>query len=509
MRVVNHRDVLDLLRPLSTTDRPIYVVGGAVRDLLLNQPVHDLDFAVAGPTQTLARQVADLLGGAMYVMDDARDTTRVVLQPDGQPRLLLDFACLRASDLEGDLRSRDFTINAMAYDVASPNHLIDPTGGLADLRDKRIRACHPGSLNDDPVRVLRAVRQAFHFQFRIEPDTIRQIRAAAPLLGRISPERRRDELFKMLEGRQVARAVELLDRFHALPHVLPEMEEMKGVTQSAPHVEPVWEHTLAVVEHLERLMAALVGAYDPDTAAELYTGLAVMRLGRYRGQFDQHFARALAPDRTLRALLFMAALYHDIAKPATRAQEENGKVRFLGHPERGGRVIAERARALALSNDETQRLRIIVNEHMRCHLMTTTLVNDGRLPSRRAMFRFFRDVHDAGVDICLLSLADVRGTYGATLPQDYWLAELNVCRALLEAYYEQTEAVVSPPRLLSGYDLMTEFGLKPGRALGRLLDAVREGQAAGEITTRDEALEFARGWLARPPADSVEEEGEG
>ena len=506
MGIINHQSVLDRMKPYSTPERPLYVVGGAVRDMLLNRPVHDLDFAMPGPTQALARQVADSLGGGLYVMDEERDTTRVVLDTGGPQRLFLDFATFRAEDLDSDLRSRDFTINAMAFDVADPGRLIDPTGGFADLREKRIRACLPTSLHNDPARVLRAVRQALSFEFRIDPDTIRQIRTAAPLLSRISPERQRDELFKMLDGGQVSRAIQLLDHLGVLTAVLPELNDLKGVTQSAPHVDDVWEHTLAVVGHLDHLLAALVGAYQEGSSTDLMTGLGVMRLGRYREQFAQHFAQSLNPERSPRALLLMAALYHDISKPATRSEETDGKVRFLGHPERGAQVLADRARALALSNDEVVRMQRIVDHHMRCHFMTTTLLMDGELPSRRTIFRYFRTAGPAGVDICLLSLADLRGTFGITLPQDHWLAELDVCRALLEAYWEQSEQVISPPRLISGHDLIDQFAMKPGWMMGRLLDAIRESQATGEISSRDEALEFARRWLAQPPAEP--EEGE-
>jgi putative nucleotidyltransferase with HDIG domain len=387
----------------------------------------------------------------------------------------------------------------MAFDVAQPDHLIDPTGGLNDLRGKIIRACLPTSLRDDPARVLRAVRQALSLKFRIDPETMQLARSAAALLDQISPERRRDELFKMLDGHQVARAVEILDHLGALGALLPEMPAMKGVTQSAPHVEDVWNHTLAVVSQLEAVMDLLAGPYEDGAADDLFSGLAVLRLGRFREKLGQHFELSMQFERTRRALLFLAALYHDIAKPTSRSVEADGKIRFLGHPETGAQVAAERARALTLSNDEVQLLERIINEHMRCHFMTTELLSGGGLPSRRAIFRYFRDTGPAGVDICLLSLADMRGTSGVALAQADWLAELDVCRALLEAYWEQGEQVVSPPRLLTGHDVMHELGLKPGQLIGRLLDVIREGQAAGEINSREEALAYARRWLAQPP----------
>lgn len=497
MMAISHQAVLEHLKPHSTPDRPIYVVGGAVRDMLLNRPVHDLDLAMPGPTLPLARRVADALGGGLYVMDEERDTTRVVLNTGEKERLLLDFAALRGGSIEADLRSRDFTINAMAYDVAQSNHLLDPTGGLADLREKRLRACQPTSLSDDPARVLRVVRQALALRFRIDPETVRLARSAAPLLENISPERRRDELFKMLDGRHVARAIEILDHLGALGALLPEMRAMKGVTQSAPHIDDVWDHTLAVVRHLEALLDVLVGAYNEDAAADLFSGLAVMRLGRFREQFEQHFAQPAHIERTRRSLLFLAALYHDIAKPLTRTQEADGKIRFLGHPESGAQAAGERARALALSNVEVQLLEQVIQQHMRCHFMTTDLLNGGEPPSRRTIFRYFRDTGPTGVEICLLSLADLRGTWGVGLPQSHWLAELDVCRALLEAYWEQGEQVVAPPRLLTGHDVMKEFGLPPGQMIGRLLEAIREGQAAGEIHNREEAFDFARCFLAQ------------
>lgn len=503
-----NRAVLEYIAPLSTEKRPIYLVGGAVRDSVLQRTAHDLDFTLPGPTRKLAKGMADAFHGGFYVLDDERDTTRVVLQSAAGERLLLDFASIRGPDLESDLRSRDFTINTLAYDVAHPDRLIDPLGGLADLRNHVIRACAPTSLQQDPARVLRAVRQALSLQFRIEPETLRLVREAAPLLKQISPERQRDELFRILAGRRVSQAVQILDQLGALEQVLPELPALKGVTQSAPHVADVWSHTLGVVSHLERLFEVLVGGYNEDAGADLIHGLAVLRLGRYREHLARHFERYEQVDRPVRALLFFAALYHDIAKPAARVEEPDGKVRFLGHPEDGAAVTARRARQLALSGDEASRAEKIVRQHMRVHFMASgPAAVDG--PARRSIYRYFRDTGEAGVDICLLSLADMRATYEMTLPQADWLAELDVCRSLLEAYWENSQEVVSPPRLVTGSDVMHTFSLKPGPLIGKILEGVREAQAAGEIQTREEALAFARRIIEGINEPPIEEREEG
>jgi tRNA nucleotidyltransferase/poly(A) polymerase len=494
--------ILENLREFSTPQRPIYLVGGAVRDWLLDRPVHDLDFVLPGETRRLAQEIARRFDGALYVLDEERQTTRVVLDqeklPGGHPgeRLLLDFAAYRASDLQGDLLDRDFTINAMAFDVAAPDRLIDLCGGLADLRDKRIRVCSPGSFEHDPVRILRAVRQALGFGFRIEPETLRLMRSATGLLPRVSAERLRDELFKMLDGPQVALSIRILDQVGALSYLLPELAGLKGVEQSAPHIDDVWEHTLSVVHHAEQLLAPLVGKYRQETVADLSVGSAVLWLGRFRDHFFNHFQQAIVPDRSLRSLLFLSALYHDIEKPASREVMPGGKIRFLGHPEKGASTVAERGRQLALSTHEIARLETIVRHHMRVHFMANALLaGKETMPSRRVIYRFFGDTNDSGVDVCLLSLADVRGTYGVTLPQEIWQAELETCRSLLEAYWEKTEEVVSPPRLLSGNDLIQLYGMEPGKEIGRILGAIREAQAAGEIGSREEALTFTRNWI--------------
>jgi tRNA nucleotidyltransferase/poly(A) polymerase len=175
-----------------------YLVGGAVRDMLLNRRTHDLDFVLPGKGIETARRVANALRGAFYVLDEERDTGRVVLfEPDGE-RQMLDFSVLRGPDLESDLRGRDFTLNAIALDVHSTQALIDPLRGAADLQAKQLRACAPSSFQDDPIRILRGVRLATAFGFRLLPETIHSMKQAVPGLERISPERLRDELFKLL-----------------------------------------------------------------------------------------------------------------------------------------------------------------------------------------------------------------------------------------------------------------------------------------------------------------------
>jgi tRNA nucleotidyltransferase/poly(A) polymerase len=472
-------------------NQEIYLVGGAVRDMLLKRLSPDLDFALPANGISLARRVAHALKANFMVLDDQRDTGRVIVTESDGTRTFMDFAAYRGgSTLEADLRARDFTINAIAFDLQTQT-LIDPLNGASDLRAKLIRACSQASLIDDPVRILRAIRQAAALEFKIELETRKAMKQSVSLLPNVSPERQRDELFKMLEGRKPDVAVRALEILGTFPYLLPELSALKGVEQPAHHTYDVWEHTLSVLAHLEGILAVLALGYTADETNDLYTGLLTLRIGRFRDQFAAHFGELLNGDRSVRAALFFAALYHDVAKPATKSVDNAGRIRFFDHDIKGAEVATARGHALNLSNDEIERVSAIIKHHMRFHFFTSRLENDKQEPSRKAIYRFFRDAGKAGVDLMLLGLADLRGTRGHTLTQETWIAALDVARIFLENYWERPQETVAPPRLLDGNDLMRELNLEPGRIVGQLLEAIREGQATGKIENREQALKFA------------------
>ena len=134
---------------------------------------------------------------------------------------------------------------------------------------------------------------------------------------------------------------------------------------------------------------------------------------------------------------------------------------------------------------------------MRIHSFATRLEGDKQTPSRKAIYRFFRDSGEAGIDLILLALADVRATYATNLTQETWVAYLNIARILLENYWERPEEVVAPPRLLDGHDLMKELNIDAGPLIGQLLETIRENQAAGKIENKEQALTFAREEVAK------------
>lgn len=492
----SHSPLLDKVRDV-LPDREIYLVGGAVRDMLLNRLSRDLDFALPSNGISTARKVANALKADFMTLDDERDTGRVIFTDDDGTRTFLDFAVYRGANLEEDLRNRDFTMNAIAFDIQTQT-IHDPLNGASDLRARLIRACSPTSISDDPVRILRAIRQAAEFECKIELDVRKAMKQSASLLTNISPERKRDELFKILDGSKPDVAMRALEMLGVFPHLLPELTEMKGVTQSEPHIYDVWEHTLSVLGYLDSIISALRIGYSAEDTNDMFTGLLTLRIGRFREQFAEHFARSLNTDRSVRAALFFAALYHDVQKPATRSIDEAERIRFFDHETKGAEVASQRGQAFNLSNDEIERIEKIIKHHMRFHFFTSRMEGDKKEPSRKAIYRIFRDTGEAGIDLVLLGLADLRGIRGHTLSQETWTAALDIARILLENYWEKPQETVAPPRLLDGNELMHELNLQPGRIVGQLLEAIREGQATGKISTRDEAITFARDELNKP-----------
>ncbi len=488
--------VAEVLAHLPDAPR-LWLVGGAVRDQILGRPVLDLDFAVDGEARRLARRVAGPLGAAYYELDAERDTGRVLL-PAARGGQSLDFARLRGGSIEADLAARDFSIDAMAVSPDAPEVVLDPTGGLQDLRDRRLRQAGPTAIEADPLRALRGVRLATELDLTIEPKTLASIRRAGSGLSRVSPERIRDEWMRVLQAERPGRPLRVLDHLGLLGVACPEIEPLRGLAQPPPHAFDGLTHTLAVLDRLAELLAVLGPDSEEHRPADLTLGEASLRLGRFRGGLEGYLGHELAPGRTRRQLLFMAALLHDVGKPSTGQPGPGGRTRFIGHEAHGAQLAADRGRALRLSNDEIEFLVSAIEHHMRPEMLQSAST-----VTRRAAYRFFQDAGSAGIGIVLLSLADLLGKYAASPPQAEWAGRVAVARGLLLATFEEHAQIVEPQKLIGGEDVMQALGLEPGPIVGTLLEALREAQAEGGVRTRDEALAFVRATLAGMRADGA------
>ena len=476
--------LMERLQPLlARQDVPVYLVGGAVRDALLDQVSYDLDFAAPEGAIELAFRVGDVLGSPAFVLDRERDIGRVIL-PDKQS--VLDFARFRRETLEADLKDRDFTINAMALPVATldRHHLIDPCGGLEDLRRGVVRLTHESALADDPVRTLRALRIAARFDFQMTPETAQAVQVTAPDLSDVSAERVRDELLKLLQTDRPHEGVGQMDALGVLDVVLPEVAALRGVEQSPPHHEPVLAHTLSVLRWLVQVEAVVAGG-EEATAPPLAE--ARETLARYVPDLREHLGREVVGGVDGRTLLRLGGLFHDVGKARTKEVDDGGRTRFFGHDKAGAGLAVHCLRRLHLSNEVVRTVQSMVAAHMR-----PLFLNQAEKMTRRAVYRFFRDAGEAGVDVGLLTLADHLATYDGPGDAGEWEGLLAVVSRLYRHYFEEYEETVAPPPLLDGNELMGALDLRPGPEVGRLLRLIEEAQAAGEVNTKAEALALAR-----------------
>lgn len=480
-------DRIDTLRALITPDDDVYVVGGAVRDAYLHRPIHDVDLATPNDGRPLARHIANRLGGAYYPLDPDRGVGRAII-PWGDERITVDVAQFRGPNLHADLKARDFTINALAVRLDGDlQSVFDPLGGLDDLKARLLRQCDTTSIADDPVRALRGVRASVTFKLAIETSTQQSIRTAAASLTTVSPERLRDELFQILDTASPATAVRIMQQLGLLRSIIPEIDTMIEIRQSPPHQFDLWEHTVHTVAHLNALLSIIAPGRTSDHTANIMTGAATTVLDAFRRPLRAHVATIWANGRTHRSLLLLAALLHDVGKPVTRTVDDAGHIHFYDHEAAGERLAAERLRQLHLSNEEIARIKSIIRHHMRPHWLHAE-----DMVSRRAIYRFWRDTGSAGLDVCLLAMADYLATFGATLNADEWASYLASVQRLLNYYFEHAEDRGALRPLVTGQDILDRFSLTPGPQIGALLERLREAQAMGDIKTKEEALSWVQ-----------------
>jgi poly(A) polymerase len=444
-----------------------WIVGGAIRDALLGEPVADADLAVEpGREEGAARAIAKVAGGTAFALSEEHATWRAVSATAGWH---VDVAALRADGIEGDLQARDFTVDAIAIPLAG-GEPIDPTGGVRDADARVLRAASERAFEDDPLRLLRAARLAAGHELSIDRDTAGLARRLAGHAANPAGERQFAELRGIVSGPRPLRGLELMDELGLTAAVLPELEALRGVVQNPNHHLDVHGHTLAVLEEWLGLESDLA-RFSGELASEL----------------DEFLAEPLADELSRREALRFGALFHDLGKPETRS-EGTGYVTFIGHDEVGARITAVICGRLRTSRRLSAHLQGLALHHLRLGF----LIHQRPL-SRRTVYDYLVATEPVSADVTLLSVADrlaARGE-GPLASREMVGAHIDLAREMLrDALAWHRDGPPPPP--LTGDELVSELGLAPGPELGRVLEELRAEAFAGEISGRDEALERAR-----------------
>lgn len=463
-----------LFNSLSSVPRPpggLFLVGGSIRDMLLGRPVKDLDLVCRG-ARDFASDLAKVLGAVFIPLGEGHDPPSFRLAWTRYWEYA-DVTELFGPDITSDLARRDFTANALALrlDGGDAGMLIDPFQGRPDIDKGFVRLVGENALREDPLRILRGFRLQAQLDWNIEPDTLKEMSAAADMLAGTAGERIASELRLILECRNAGRSVREMDRTGVLFAVLPELAPARGCPQNRFHHLDVLEHSLAGLDCCEALLA------DPAKTFEDLSKLILDDLRDWRLPW-----------------LKLAVLLHDLGKPGTHGQHpRTGQATFYGHDDLGAQLALQVAGRLRLSRAESGYIAGLVRNHLHVGAILTPAA------TTRARMRLLRRLGGDVIPSVLLCLADSRATLGPASDSEYRESKQVQGLRLIRDSLGQAGEMLSAPALVSGRDLL-RMGLRPGPELGRVLKAVRDAQDAGEVADRDAALRLARK-IADPPED--------
>ena len=492
-------------------------MGGFIRDWLLGRKTNDIDIAVSGTAITIAHEVAGEIGGKFVPLDEVNGLARVVMIGGERQNKKFrgtewhfDFSAF-SQDIESDLARRDFTINAMALElsqfvtaITATNtssqelaslfeekqlhlELIDPFSGEEDLRNKIVRAVSGQIFEADAARLLRAVRSAAEFDFTIEPETESLIRRHAQAIAEVSGERIREELLRLLTLPRAACHLRYLDELGLLLVLIPELAESKGVEQPTVHFWDVFEHSVQTVAAIEFLLR------ESDWEHGNEDMLATVPWSEIT---DAHLSQEVSSGSNHKVLLKLGGLLHDIAKPMTKTIDATGRARFIGHSKEGAAMTTGILERLRFSNREIRLVESLVYHHLRPVQMAKTGIHKNsenvnaeneELPTQRAIYRFFRDTGEFGIDILFLALADYLASRGPLASMEEWKRHCQLINYIIAEHHKQ-QAKTLLVKFVDGHDIMNTFGLAPGPLIGKLLARVHEAHASGELSTKQEAL---------------------
>ncbi len=446
----------------------LYLVGGALRNIALGAPfAPDYDFSYEGETMALAAALASFLGGSFFPLDEEAGAWRV-LSKDG---VTVDFTPTAEGGILDDLSMRDLTVNALALPVrdffSGEKSVIDPFDGLGDAVAALLRNVSNTVFDDDPVRLMRAIRLSTQYGLKIEGQTWELLSRKAPLITRTSPERSRDELVLLMSCPDSSEGAALLFSSGIMEVLVP---ETKGWSDVSGY--DLTSHSLRVLKEADKLL----GGISEDT----FPGVSE-RLGEYLKR----------PGPVPNGALFrLAALFHDFGKAYTLTRE--GKLRFIGHDSVGAKKIPGVMERLRFSRKNAADLALLVKNHHRLFMLASL-----KEKSFRAKSHFFRAVGgESGLMLLCLALCDARATRGGEDPELYQ-AVLEMMR-----FYYGVYIVEKPAPLMTGRQVMETFRVPEGPLVGEILRKMNEGVEAGLVRNRKEAAAFVRKWLREKKGDT-------
>ena len=450
-----------LTRISNTFDNEIYLVGGAVRDFLLGKTTYDRDLIVLDEdAKSFAKKIAELFEATFVTLDEENKIYRLVL-PDKIN--YLDVTNPIENSLERDLMRRDLTINSIAVNLKTME-VVDLCGGITDLQHGVINCINTHNFVDDPLRLLRVYRFQSLYGFELSHGVIEAVCKYSDLISQPAVERINYELIRLFSGPFAFKALLNMDKTWLLEKIFPIVKELKQVPPNTHHHLDLFHHSIETVKQLSGIFA--------NSSSEV----------------KDHMNRVDFGGASRIAHLKLAAFLHDTGKFSTwTIEEDTGRHRFIKHDEVGAKIAADILRKMSFSNKQIDYISQMIRNHIYpSQVMSAPEINE------KIMMRYVRKSGDNAIDNILLAQADRLSARGEAVSDEMVKNNISNLNRLLEFYLSVRDKLEPLPKLLSGNEVMEILKIQPSPKLGEILNALHDAQINGDVTTKEEALNFIR-----------------
>ena len=435
-----------------------YLVGGSVRDALMGKSFVDRDIAIKN-AEAFARKLADKFNATFIELDPENKIYRLVLEDKIN---YLDISEIQGVNIEDDLERRDFTMNAIAIDLAN-GKIIDPYNGQADIKTKVIRHIKESNFTDDPLRILRAFRFASTTGFELSEGSKACIEKYKHLLFTPAKERINYELMKLFGGDKCSKTLLVMDEFGILEELFPYVKEMKKVPPNTHHHLDLFHHVVETVRNIEEIYK------NANKAEKIH--LDTIDFGGFPR--INH--------------LKLAGFLHDIGKFSTWTIEESGRHRFIKHDDVGAKMCVPFLREIKFSKKQIEYISLMIKNH----IYPSNVIEAPDL-NEKVMMRYIRKMEVNVIDNIILAKADRLSARGEAITEEIVQKNLDGLNTLLNFYLEKRETMKPLPKLLDGIEIMKIKGIQQSPELGKIINALKEAQINGDVTTKENAIEFIK-----------------
>ena len=458
-----------------------YLVGGCVRDWLMaadkkNFCICDRDIAIKN-AESFSQKLAERFDATMVTLDSENHIYRVVLKDKIN---YLDISEMQGDTIEDDLQRRDFTINAIAYDLKN-GEVVDVTAGMDDLKNGILRQIKDENFEDDPLRILRAYRFLAVTGFKPAEELQIALKKYQHLALNPAKERIAYELMKLFGGDYAAKTLLLMDADGLLEKIFPNVAEMKQVPPNSHHHLDLFHHVVETVRQIELLYK--------NSAEEIQAHLKQTDFGGFPR--INH--------------LKLAGFLHDIGKFSTWTLESDTCIpencnnctkdsrvcgvrhRFIKHDDVGSKLVVPLLRDLKFSKKQIEYIAGMIKNH----IYPSNVIAAPEL-NEKVMMRYIRKMDSNVIDNIILAKADRLSALGQDITDEMIKNNINGLNTLLDFYLKKKDTLKPLPKLLDGKEIMTILNIPQSPKLGLVIKNLQEAQLNGDVVTRDDAIGFVK-----------------